>query len=94
LGVLDASDLSVSLQFGGFFEVSSVSVSGSESGAEKENIGISNYPLQTKNKYFFLTVFRIHMTLGLPDPLVRGKDPDPKPAHALAPDPSIIEQKS
>jgi hypothetical protein len=73
------------------------SVSGSESGAEKENIGISNYPLQTKNKYFFLTVFRIlihqiHMTMGLPDPFVRGMDPDPKPAHALAPDPSIIEQ--
>jgi len=34
------------------------------------------------------------MTLGLPDPLVRGMDPDPKPAHALATDPSIIEQKS
>jgi hypothetical protein len=30
-------------------------------------------------------VFRIHMFLGLPDPLVRGMDPDP--------DPSTIKQK-
>ncbi len=35
-------------------------------------------------------VFRIHMFLGLPDPdpLVRGKDPDP------GTDPSVIKQKS
>jgi hypothetical protein len=53
LRVWDASDWFFSLEFGGFFEVSSVS------GSEKENIGISNYPLQTKNKYFFVTVFLI-----------------------------------
>jgi hypothetical protein len=34
---------------------------------------------------------RIHMFLGLPDPLVRGMDPDPDPA--LDSDPSIIKQK-
>jgi hypothetical protein len=31
------------------------------------------------------------MFLGLPDPLVRGMDPDPDPA--LDPDPSTIMQK-
>jgi hypothetical protein len=51
LGVWDASDWSFSLEFGGFFEVSSVS--GSESGAEKENNGISKYPLQTKKNISF-----------------------------------------
>jgi hypothetical protein len=34
-------------------------------------------------------IHRIHMFWGLPDPLVRGMDPDP----ALDPDPSIIMQK-
>jgi hypothetical protein len=34
---------------------------------------------------------RIHMFLGLPDPLVRGVDPDP--ALDQDPDPSIIMQK-
>jgi hypothetical protein len=34
----------------------------------------------------FQAVFRIHLFLSLPDPLVRGMDPDP--------DPSIIKQKN
>jgi hypothetical protein len=36
-----------------------------------------------------IRIHRIHMFLGLPDPLVRGMDPDP----AADPDPSIILQK-
>jgi hypothetical protein len=51
-------------------------------------------PLDTKMPlitYFFavfrIRIPRIHMFLGLPDPLVRGMDPDPDQ------DPSIIEQK-
>jgi hypothetical protein len=34
-------------------------------------------------------IHQIHVFFGLPDPLVRGMDPDP----ALDPDPSIIMQK-
>jgi hypothetical protein len=36
-----------------------------------------------------IRIHRIHIFLGVPDPLVRGMDPDP----ALDPDPSIIMQK-
>jgi hypothetical protein len=44
-----------------------------------------------RNGRYILTVVRIHMFFGLPDPdpLGRGMDPDP----ALDPDPSIIMQK-
>jgi hypothetical protein len=38
-----------------------------------------------------IRIRRIRMYLGLPDPLVRGMDPDPDPA--LDPDPSVIMQK-
>ncbi len=45
----------------------------------------------TKKSVLRIRIHRIHMFLGLPDPLVRGMDPDPDPA--LDPDPSIIIQK-
>jgi hypothetical protein len=41
---------------------------------------------------FRIRIHRIHMFLGLLNPLVRGMDPDPDPA--LDPDPSIIKQES
>ncbi len=42
-----------------------------------------------------ISIHRIHVFLGLPDPdpLVRGMDPDPDPALDPDPDPSIIMQK-
>ena len=56
-------------------------------------------PDLTVNEFFcemLLTVFRIHVFFGLPDPepdpLVRGMDPDPDPALSPDPDPSIIKQ--
>jgi hypothetical protein len=36
-----------------------------------------------------IRIHRIHVFFGLPDPLVRGMDPDP----AMDPDPSIMMQK-
>jgi hypothetical protein len=46
--------------------------------------------LQTRIR---IRIHRIHMFLGLPDPLVRGMDPDPVPALDPDPDPSITKQK-
>jgi hypothetical protein len=43
--------------------------------------------LQTFATVLRIRIHRIHMILGLPDPLVRGMDPDPDP------DPSIIMQE-
>jgi hypothetical protein len=43
----------------------------------------------------YTPVFRIHrshMFLGLPDPIVRGMDPDPDPALDPDPDPSIMQK--
>jgi hypothetical protein len=52
-------------------------------------------PGQVRHQLFFYFIavlrIRIHMFFGLPDPLVRGMDPDP--ALDPDPDPSIIMQK-
>jgi hypothetical protein len=57
--------------------------SSSGSGGGEEAVALHEF------RAAFQAVFRIHMFLGLPDPLVRGMDPDP----ALDPDPSMIMQK-
>jgi hypothetical protein len=48
------------------------------------------WDMDIKAVFRILIRIRIHVFLGLPDPLVRGMDPDPDPA--LDPDTSIIKQ--
>jgi hypothetical protein len=49
-----------------------------------ENLGIS------VSAAVFFSVFRIHVFFGLPDPLLRGMDPDP--ALDADPNPSIMQK--
>ncbi len=48
---------------------------------------MADVPKLPNRKNSVFRIHRIHVFLGLPDPLVRGMDPDPDPAL----DPSIIK---